>query len=64
MNKSFVRRTMILASVIAGLIAAIAIYAACTFGRCPRHLDSVQFAILFFFIVTIFSYLIKQMMFK
>lgn len=58
------RRQMMLVSLLVGLIAAAAIYFACTFARCPRTLSKEQLAVAFFVLGFLISYVMKKMYFS
>ena len=58
-NEKFVKQILV-ASVAVGLIAAVAIYAACSFARCPPQLSKLQFALLFFAIGFAISFVMKS----
>lgn len=55
-KKSFVKKQIVVASIAVGIFAALAIYLACTFWRCPKYPDRFQLAILFFIIGAALTY--------
>lgn len=62
-NKSFVKKQILVSSIIAGVIAAISIYAACSLARCPSNLGKGYLAVIFFLLVFLLSYAIKKVLF-
>jgi len=62
-KKYSVKKRILLLSTIAGAIAAISIYAACSFARCPANLDKSYLAVIFFLLIFLFSYAVKKNLF-